>query len=145
MTADGSSCCKCHTVRLPLSILCLENAVNQVKNSANLRVKWNAIYAVLMRSNALLNAHFCCRPFLCRSFSALRNKHHVAQSKLPRCVFVGVRVVYLLKLLLVLLLESVHTRMFCANCVSAIVFNMHANTLMSRASKQTRTHTLTPH
>lgn len=71
----------------------------------------------------------------------LRNKH---PSRTPQANCFGVRVVYNLELLL-LLLESVHSRMFCANCVSAIMFNIHTNALTKRTSKHTETRTYTEH
>lgn len=67
---------------------------------------------------------------------ALRNKHHVASSEMPLgtvCMCVGVRVVYFL-----LLLDSVLSRMFCANCVSAIIYN-----IQQKQSARTHKHTNT--
>lgn len=67
---------------------------------------------------------------------ALRNKHHVASSEMPLgtvYMCVGVRVVYFL-----LLLDSVLSRMFCANCVSAIIFN-----IQQKQSARTHKHTNT--
>lgn len=53
--------------------------------------------------------------------SALRNKHHVATSEMHRCVRVCC------------------SRMFCANCVSAIIFNINEHTQYSTETECTHT------